>query len=131
MDAFTKQGRVEIGENGLLGHMVDVGDPSILKAHDRIFAFTAGGGSMEKSCVFIRLDGSSNLASLPPVKKLFFNRTSENVSDDGSEGSFSPGEGAIFLNNIKELYNNLAVNFPLRAGAAMPAPFFGNRSGAF
>jgi hypothetical protein len=29
--------------------MVDVGNPSILKAHDRISAFTAGGGSMEKS----------------------------------------------------------------------------------
>jgi hypothetical protein len=127
----AKEIREEIEEDLSLLIMIGNNTSTMLQQMDFVTATTLSSGSMEKSCVFIPLDGSLNLASLPPVKKLFFNCTSENVSDDGSEGSFSPGEGAIFLNNIKELYNNLTVNFPLRAGAAMPVPFFGSRSGAF
>jgi hypothetical protein len=127
----TKEIREEAEED--LSLLIMTGDNTsiVLKQVDFITATTLGSSGMEKSCVLITIDGSPDLASLPPVEEFFFNCTSEDIGDNRTQGRLSRGKRATFLNSVKNFNNNLAVHLSLRTRSAMLAPILGSSSGAF
>jgi hypothetical protein len=78
---------------------------------------------MEKFGIFITLESVSDFCTGLPVDRPLLNREVKGVHGEGTKGVFSERKGAMFFQNVKQVYKDAAVFLPLGLGEKTSRPF--------